>query len=92
MRNVKPTQLRKAIFLQEEEFKNILYEIFGEDESGNDIEIDISKYGIWIGYPNSELSNEEITKGLAKYFDVYKVTSIHTDNCDIIGIWIIYQN
>ena len=92
MKNVKPSQLKKAIFLEEDEFKDILNQVFGKSEDGEEIEVEISQWGLWIGYHNSKLSYEEITTGLAQYFDVYKVTSIHADDCDYVGIWVIYQN
>ena len=45
MRNVRPTQLRKAIFLEEDEFKDILNQVFGKSEDG------IKIFNAYVGRP-----------------------------------------
>ena len=35
---------------------------------------------------------DELHKGLAKYFDVKEVTSVHIDDCDFIGVWVVYRD
>ena len=46
--------------------------------------------------PEEEIEeNKEITDIetlLAKYFDVKEVTSLHIDDCDTIGVWIVYKD
>ena len=91
MKNVRENQLKKCIFLEEEEFTNILREVFEDDTihvgltlEGIDYYTDIEE--------NEKLldNNDEINGRLSKYFDC-NVTSIHIDDCDYVGIWVVYR-
>lgn len=88
MTNIHDSSIVTAIVLPHFKFEEILHTIFGVD-----IQMEISLDGIWIGFPGSELSQEELFEGLAKYFDVEEVTSVHADDCEYpIGVWIAYKN
>lgn len=90
MRNVKEHQLKKAIVLSVEEYEEVLHEIFGVR-----IIVHADLDGIWYEFENDNEYNEDIdtalVENLAIYFDVNEITSIHCDDCDYCGIWIIYQ-
>lgn len=38
------------------------------------------------------MSETQICSLLATYFDVAEITSIHADDCDLVGVWIVYKN
>jgi hypothetical protein len=85
MKNVKDYQLKKCIFMETEEFDNIIKSIFGEN-----YEAEFSLEGIDVSSEFDGLTNEELNEGLSSYFDV-TVTSVHIDDCDEIGVWVCYK-
>lgn len=88
MKNVRKDQLKKCIVLEVKEFDNLLHQLFGDD-----IETDYSLDGLYIGYSNGDnLDTQELHDKLAEYFDVYQVTSIHIDDCDVLLVWIVYDD
>lgn len=87
MKNVKDCKLKKCIILQEEEYSNIIKELFGKDTS---VDYDID--GIYISNDNfPNLEYDEVYKRLSSYFDV-QVTSVHMDDEDYTGIWVCYKD
>ena len=84
MKNVKSYQLKKCIFMVEEEFNEIIKTVFGEE-----FETDFGIDGISVWSRTEGLKDPDINKGLSEYFDV-TVTSVHIDDCDYIGVWICY--
>lgn len=88
MKNVRETQLKKAICLTNEEFAGIIHQTLGDD-----VTVEISLEGICISTEEDVIYWEEVTKALTNYFDVKEVTSVHADDCDYpIGIWVIYKD
>ena len=85
IKNVNQIQLKKAIFMDEEEFQNLL--------NGFDIKADIGYDGICFSDISGETfyDDESLNEILSEHFGV-KVTSIHADDCDCIGVWIVYKN
>lgn len=92
MKNVRPNQLKKVIFLTQEEYEEVLSEIYGTE-----IIVHPDLDGIWYEYSDEAYLNEEdggvtieggLHERLAEYFDVEEVISIHCDDCDYVGIWI----
>lgn len=90
MRNVECYNLKKCILMRFESYarliskltnglKEVKYEYDGMYHSDTDKAIEEEKY--W---------NEDILKTLSNYFDV-EVTSVHTDDCDVLGVWICYK-
>lgn len=79
MKNVRETQLKKCIFKEYDEFKRDIVMALGKDTT---VECDYE--GISID------CDENVLDVLSKYYDV-EVTSIHIDDCDIIGVWIVYR-
>ena len=87
MKNVRENQLKKCIFLEAEEFNSIIRQAFG-----NNVNIEYSLEGVGIYTDDSEISFEEIAEALESYFDVYEVTSFHIDDCDYVGVWVVYKD
>ena len=96
MKNVRPNQIKTAIFLTVAEYENILKEIFGFN-----VIVHTDLDGLW--YETGEILTEEVEITdevgsdlfckLATYFDIKEITSLHADDCiDEVGIWIIYKN
>ena len=87
MKNVRENQLKKCIFMEADEFKKVFANVFGEyDEDTNEIEVEFGYDGIYF----CAISNEDVYKELSKYFDV-EITSIHIDDFDVMGVWIVYK-
>lgn len=88
MKNIKENQLKKCIFMLEEEFRKMFTNIFGEyDGEENEIDVEINAYeGIYF----DAVTEEEVYEKISEYYGV-NVTSIHIDQCDNIGIWICYK-
>lgn len=89
MKNVKENQLKKAIFLEFNEFKKLVLKLTDGLKSVND------ENGIYFeDTTKAELTgiywNEDIYETLSKHFGV-KVTSVHSDSCDYLGVWIVYK-
>lgn len=85
MKNVREYQLKKCIFKEYDEFKRDVAEILG-----NDVEISCDYDGIYFEANEDALCTEEVLAGMSKYYDV-EVTSIHIDDCEVIGVWICYR-
>lgn len=88
MRNVREKQLKKCIILDGDEFRYIVNQIIDIP-----VEVNYTYDGIEI-YPATDTNKEitDIETLLAKYFDVKEVTSLHIDDCDTIGVWIVYKD
>ena len=85
MKNVKENQLKKCICKEYEEFRqDILIAL------GNDVEIFRDCDGIYFECNGFPLYTEEVLAGMSKYYDV-DVTSIHIDDCDLAGVWIVHK-
>ena len=89
IKNVNKYQLKKCILLTLDEYKKILFKIFG----GTNIIVYYDLYGLCVYRSENydQLSTEELNNKLVKYFDVKQVTSIHIDDCDVTGVWIVYK-
>lgn len=81
MKNVHPTQLKKCIFFIEDEFKELM------EKLNISIELDFD------GNDFVEFTDEnEAFETLANYFDVKEITSVHYDDYEYRGIWIVYKD
>lgn len=88
MQNVREAQKKTCIFLEIEEFNSIIHRLFGDN-----IETDFSLDGVYVGYENGDnLDTQEMHNKLAEYFDVATVTSIHIDDADVTGVWVVYKD
>ena len=87
MKNIKPNQLKKCIFLTQTEMEQILTETLQKT-----VTVNVSLYGL---EPCTEDNDEDIDdcylcNVLSGYFDV-NVTSIHIDDCEYVGVWVVYK-
>jgi hypothetical protein len=87
MKNVRENQLKKCIFLESEEFTDIIHEVLSPD-----VYVNFTIEGLDICTDDNVVDTDELHKALASYFDVKEVTSIHIDDCDFIGVWIVYKD
>ena len=87
MKNVRTNQLKKCIFVDAEEFTAIVQAIFDDIEG---IKVDYTFEGLDIYGDEECVDADELYKRLGEYFDV-EITSIHTDDCDYIGVWVVYK-
>lgn len=68
------------------------HSIFIEQISKLSIKIYCKLDGISYDYEENILDINILHAKLAGYFDVKEITSVHSDNCDYIGVWIIYKD
>ena len=87
MKNVRAEQHKTCIFLIEEEFDSIIRQCFGE-KANVCYELD----GLTFSKDEeTAIDTDELHRTLADYFEVGEVTSIHIDDCDVIGVWICFR-
>lgn len=84
MKNIKKEQLKKCIFFILESYERLLHFL------GINVAVGVSIDGINYWSDDEDWTDDEIKIELEKYFDV-KITSIHADDCDLPGIWIVYK-
>lgn len=84
MQNVRPENLKTAIFTTLDEFRNLVYELCGENS-----DVDYDYDGISFG--DEDGNSEPVIEKLCEHYGVKEITSIHADDCDMVGIWIIYK-
>lgn len=91
MENVTPYNLKTCILLTTDEYSNIIHELLNHE-----YDVEFSYDGIsYMPYDENnekEVDTDALYSQLAEYFSVTKVTSIHTDDCDICGVWLCYTN
>lgn len=85
MKNIKNFQLKQCIFKQFDEFEQDVLEALG-----NDVKVVCDYDGLSFESNEACLYVEEILGGMSNYYDV-NVMSIHTDHCELIGVWIVYE-
>lgn len=90
MQNVTPDMLKTCITMEPHKYENLLKQLFGEE-----LCIEFSMDGIWVGYDNEEnnvCEEPEIYEKLAEYFGVNRITDIHIDDkSDNYLVWIAYK-
>ena len=87
MKNVKDNQLKTCIFLTAEEFTGIVHETLG-----NDVIVEYTLEGLDIYTDDNIVDVDELHEALQNHFGVQEITSIHMDDCDYVGVWIVYKN
>jgi hypothetical protein len=73
--------IKECVCVSPDEFNRILSDIFGDN-----VETEYSMDGLWVGNSEGELPLED---GLSEYFG-REVSSIHLDDCDYVGVWIVF--
>lgn len=89
MKNVRESQLKKCIFMELDEFTNLIEEITDGLQTV-EYEDGIYMTSTQKAEDINTWWNEDILETLSKYFNV-EVTSFHSDNCEYIGVWICYK-
>lgn len=86
MKNVNKNELKTAICIELDRFRRLIAEL-----SDNDIKVDYD-FEFGISYETDSIDDPDtfVIHKLTEYFDV-NVTSIHTDDYDPIGVWIVYK-
>lgn len=85
MKNIENHQLKTCIFELRDNFIGIVSEL--KDCENYNFE------NFTYAYPGSDNELDKILcTRLAEYYDVKAVTSIHTDDHDLTGVWICYRN
>lgn len=89
MQNVRKTQIKRSIILSNEEF-----DIAVRKSTGKDITPQLDMDGIWFDYDEDKYDIENVDdyvkECLSNYFEI-NVTSIHIDDCDLTGVWIVFD-
>lgn len=90
MKNVRESQLKKCIFMELDVFTKLIEDITDglltvEYEDG------IYTTSTQKAEDTDTWWNENILETLSKHFDV-EVTSLHSDNCEYVGVWICYKD
>lgn len=86
MQNVTESMLKTSIFMTSDDFTRIVTHLFPG------IHVDYALDGISYNYEDDGLDTDMLYTKLAEYFDVKEITSIHSDDCDYIGVWITYKD
>lgn len=89
MKNVRPDQRKTCIFLTQTELEAVLSEILQKTVTAN-----VSLYGLSVCTEDEHSDDVDdcvICDMLSKHFDV-QVTSIHIDDCDHVGVWIVCKD
>lgn len=92
MKNVRPGQLKTAVFLNLDEFSYVVRAVFGNGTNFETALDGITVYTVDEEDDYTYLEDDEICEKLATYFDVAQVTSFHADDCKYPGIWIVYKD
>lgn len=89
MKNVRDSQLKKAIFFTEKEFREEFVKVFGKyDEETNEVDVELDPIeGIYF----CGISNQDVYTKLSEHFDI-EITSIHSECFALNGIWVIYKD
>lgn len=86
MKNVRDNQLKRCIFKVFDEFQRDISRAIS-----NDVHVSCDYDGLnFERVSDEDISNEEILAALSKYYDV-EVTSIHADDFEYTGVWIVYR-
>lgn len=86
MQNVTPSMLKTSIFMTSDDFTRLVTHLFPS------VQVDYALDGISYEYEEDSLDTNILHAKLAGYFDVKEITSIHSDDCDCIGVWITYKD
>ncbi len=87
MKNVRPAQIKTTIILNLDEYKEVVNTLFPHTYVHCEMD------GLWYERDEgfAEFSDEDLRIALAQHFDVSAVTSVHIDDCDCVGVWIVYK-
>ena len=86
MKNLRPTQLCKVIVFGLDEFEQIVRTVM----PGTNVHCSLD--GLSYSNPDMlDVDEDELRTKLANYFDIAEISSIHADDCETPGIWLVYN-
>ena len=88
MLHARVSQIKNCIYLNEDEFISVLEEIYPDYK----IDVRCSNDGLLIDVNGDCPDTADLHERLRKYYNVYEIESIHIDDAEAIGIWIVYHN
>jgi hypothetical protein len=91
MKNVRESQLKKCIFIEGDEFTELIRSFYPEIRPQGRLIVDYTLEGIDIYSDEIEINTDDIIRLLSKHFDV-EVTSFHIDDCEYVGVWVAYKD
>ena len=89
MKNIRENQLKTCMFMYLEEFKDLIHKVT-DGLKAVDYEFGLFYLCTEKADETGTYWNEDIKVTLSKYFDI-TVTSIHADDWDDTGVWIVYE-
>jgi hypothetical protein len=87
MKNITPNQLKNTVYLNADEFEDIVNSIYPSTR------VHFCNDGIWYDRENNlpDFEDDALFEALAAYFGVARVASIHIDDCDYVGVWVVIE-
>ena len=87
MKNARKEQAKSCLCLGIDDFRDDIRKIYGYQA-----EIIAELDGLTIQKNEEEIvEDEDLLVQLAQYYGLDEVTSVHIDDCDSVGVWIVYK-
>lgn len=86
MRNIRENQRKTCIIKTSDEFDRDIRQI-----TNGQVTVSYEMDGISFISENDDITEENIMSKLSELYRIW-VTSIHIDDCDMIGVWICYKD
>lgn len=90
-KNIRPNQLKKCIFLEWDEFTNLVRSFYPEAKQPASLSVKYTLEGIDIYSDEIEVDDDAVRLHLSEHFGV-EVTSFHADDADYPCVWICYKD
>lgn len=90
-KNIRPSQLKKCIFLEWDEFTNLVRSFYPEAQQPASLSVKYTLEGIDIYSDEIEVDDDAVRLHLSEHFGV-EVTSFHADDADYPCVWICYKD
>lgn len=89
IKHVHDNQLKKCIFFTLEDFEQMVNEMY--HTGGIIAEVSYDGLSVYNGATCETYDIPELCDRLCHYFNVSDVESVHTDHCEMPGVWIVYE-
>ena len=86
MNNVRLENLKNCIFMEFDDFADCL-----KEATNGAVDVSYSLDGLMFHNIDETADEPDVNSILSAYFDV-TVTSVHADDADYVGVWIVYKN
>lgn len=91
MKNVRDVEKKNCILKTLSGFEKDLTKAFNTD-----VTVETDWDGLTINFADDsqfkDWKTEDYNRVIAEYYGVSEVTSIHIDDCDEVGVWIVYKD